>query len=107
MILAILLLLTGILISSIAEYYSIMGLMAIFSAAAIPIAIMGVGLGMAKLVVASWIKARWSQIPLTMKTYGVTAVCILMIITSLGCYGYLSKAHSDQTLVSGDIQAKL
>ena len=107
MILAILLLLSGLSISVVAIYYSVMGLMAIFSAAAIPIAIMGVSLEIGKLVTASWIKAHWHRLPLLMKTYAVAAVAILMVITSLGIFGYLSKAHSDQTLVSGDVQAKV
>ena len=84
-----------------------MGLMAIFSAAPIPIAIMGISLGVGKLVIASWIKAYWEKAPLLMRSYGVVSVCILMMITTLGCFGYLSKAHSDQTLVSGDVQAKV
>ena len=107
MILAILLLLSGLSISVVAIYYSVMGLMAIFSAAAIPIAIMGVSLEIGKLVTASWVKAHWHRLPLLMKTYAVAAVAILMVITSLGIFGYLSKAHSDQTLVSGDVQAKV
>jgi hypothetical protein len=84
-----------------------MGLMAIFSAAPIPIAIMGISLGVGKLVIASWVKAYWEKAPLLIKSYGVVSVCILMMITTLGCFGYLSKAHSDQTLVSGDVQAKI
>jgi hypothetical protein len=107
MILATLLLLSGLSISVVAIYYSVMGLMAIFSAAAIPIAIMGVSLEIGKLVTASWVKAHWHRLPLLMKTYAVAAVAILMVITSLGIFGYLSKAHSDQTLVSGDVQAKV
>jgi hypothetical protein len=107
MILATLLLLSGLSISVVAIYYSVMGLMAIFSAAAIPIAIMGVSLEIGKLVIASWIKAYWEKAPLLMRSYGVVSVCILMMITTLGCFGYLSKAHSDQTLVSGDVQAKI
>jgi len=107
MILAVLLLLSGLTISGVAIYYSVMGLMAIFSAAAIPIAIMGVSLEVGKLVTASWIKAHWPRLPFLMKTYAVSAVTILMLITSLGIFGYLSKAHSDQTLVSGDVQARV
>jgi hypothetical protein len=84
-----------------------MGLMAIFSAAAGPIMIMGVTLEIGKLVIASWVKAQWERAPLLMKWYAVGAVTILMLITSLGIFGFLSKAHSDQTLVSGDVQAKI
>lgn len=107
MILAILLLLSGLAISGVAEFYSIMGLMAIFSAAPVPIAIMGISLGVGKLVIASWIKAYWEKAPLLMRSYGVVSVGILMLITTLGCFGFLSKAHSDQTLVSGDVQSKI
>jgi hypothetical protein len=107
MILAALLLLSGISISIVAEYYSIMGLMAIFAAAPIPIAVMGIVLGIGKLVQATWLKAYWSRLPMTMRLYGVLSVGILMLITTLGCFGFLSKAHSDQTLVSGDSQAKI
>ena len=107
MILSYLLLISGLSISAIAEYYSIMGLMAIFSASPIPIAIMGVSLGVAKLVMASWVKQYWDRIPIGMKTYGVTAVVILMLITTIGCFGFLSKAHNDQNLVSGDVQSRI
>ena len=107
MILATLLLLSGLTISGVAIYYSVMGLIAIFSAASFPIMIMGISLEVGKLVIASWIKAQWERIPVLMKIYGVTAVTVLMVITSLGIFGFLSKAHSDQTLVSGDVQAKI
>jgi hypothetical protein len=107
MILAILLFLSGLSISAVAEYYSIMGLMAIFSAAPIPIAVMGIVLGIGKLVQATWLKAYWGRLPVTMRLYGVLSVCILMLITTLGCFGFLSKAHSDQTLVSGDVGSKI
>jgi hypothetical protein len=107
MILAYLLLLTGLTISSVAIYYSVVGLTAIFSAAAVPIMIMGVGLEVAKLVCATWIKQYWTQVPRLMKTYMVTAVILLMLITSMGIFGFLSKAHNDQNLVSGDVGARL
>lgn len=107
MILAILLLLSGLTISAVAIYYSVAGLVAIFSAAAIPIMVMGISLEVGKLVIASWVKARWTQAPFLMKSYAIIAVIILMIITSLGIFGFLSKAHSDQTLVSGDVQSKI
>lgn len=107
MILAYLLLLTGLTISSVAIYYSVVGLTAIFSAAAVPIMIMGVSLEVAKLVCATWIKQYWAQVPRLMKTYVVVAVTVLMLITSMGIFGFLSKAHNDQNLVSGDVGAKL
>ena len=107
MILAALLLLSGLSISAVAIYYSVVGLTAIFAAAAVPIMIMGISLEVGKLVIASWVKAYWSRIPILMRTYAVAGVAVLMIITSLGIFGFLSKAHSDQTLVSGDVQSKI
>lgn len=107
MILAWLLLLTGLTISAVAIYYSVVGLAAIFSAAVIPIIVMGSALEVAKLVCASWLKANWNQAPRLMKIYMTTAVIVLMLITSMGIFGFLSKAHSDQSLVSGDVMAKI
>lgn len=107
MILAYLLLLTGLTISSVAIYYSVVGLTAIFSAAAIPIMIMGVSLEVAKLVCATWIKQNWVRVPKLMKIYMCIAVAVLMLITSMGIFGFLSKAHNDQNLVSGDVQSKI
>ena len=107
MILAWLLLLTGLTISAVAIYYSVVGLAAIFSAAVIPIIVMGSALEVAKLVCASWLKANWSKAPALMKVYMTTAVAVLMLITSMGIFGFLSKAHSDQSLVSGDVIAKI
>jgi len=107
MILAYLLLLTGLTISAVAIYYSVVGLTAIFSAAAIPIIIMGSALEVGKLVCASWLKANWERAPRFMKYYMTIAVVVLMIITSMGIFGFLSKAHNDQTLVSGDVGSKI
>ena len=107
MILAWLLLLTGLIISAVAIYYSVVGLTAIFSAAVIPIIIMGSALEVGKLVCASWLKANWERAPRFIKYYMITAVIVLMIITSMGIFGFLSKAHSDQNLVSGDVQSKI
>ena len=107
MILAYLLLLTGLTISAVAIYYSVVGLTAIFSAAAIPIIIMGSALEVGKLVCASWLKANWERAPRFMKYYMITAVMVLMLITSMGIFGFLSKAHNDQNLVSGDVQSKI
>ena len=107
MILAWLLLLTGLTISAVAIYYSVVGLAAIFSAAMIPIIIMGSALEVGKLVCASWLKANWERAPRLMKLYMTTAVIVLMLITSMGIFGFLSKAHSDQSLVSGDVIARI
>ena len=104
---AFLLFITAVVLSGIAAYYSVIGLIAIFSAAALPVAIMGGSLEAAKLVVASWLYRYWRNIPLLMKVYFTSALMILMLITSMGIFGFLSKAHSDQSLVSGDVTAKL
>lgn len=94
-------------ISAIAEYYSIIGLTAIFSAAFWPVVIMGAALGVGKLTATVWLKLNWDRAPWAYKLYLVPSVSILMVLTSLGCFGFLSKAHSDQSLVSGDSIAKV
>ena len=99
---AILTLITAIGISVVAAWYSIVGLMAIFAAAAIPIAIMGGVLEVGKLVTASWLYRNWKTSNKVLRTYLTTAVVVLMFVTSMGIFGYLSKAHIDQTLVGGD-----
>ena len=104
---AILTLLCALSVSAIAAYYSVIGLIAIFSAAPIPIAVMGGTLEAAKLVVASWVYKNWDVAPKLLKYYFVTAIIVLMFITSLGIFGFLSKAHSDQSLATGDAIAKL
>jgi len=107
MILGLLLLATGLIISAVAIYYSVIGLAAIFAAATIPIYIMGGSLEVAKLVCASWLKANWERAPTFIKAYMMTAVVVLMLITSMGIFGFLSKAHTDQGITSGDAVAKL
>jgi hypothetical protein len=94
-------------LSTVAEWYAIVGLMAIFASAPIPIAIMGALLGAAKLVIASWLYRNWKQIPMLMKTYFTISLLILMFLTSMGIFGFLSKAHLDQAVPSGDVVAKL
>ena len=92
----------AIAISAVAAWYSILGLMAIFSAAVVPIAIMGGVLEVGKLVTASWLYQYWTKAPRTLKGYLTTAVVVLMLITSMGIFGFLSKAHIDQTILTGD-----
>ena len=96
MILAMSTLLTALGISAVAAYYSIVGLMAIFSASAMSIAIMGVVLEIGKLITASWLYQNWKRVPFLLKSYLTLAVIVLMFITSMGIFGYLSKAHIDQ-----------
>jgi hypothetical protein len=93
--------LTAILISAVAEFYSIAGLVAIFSSQAIASIIMGASLGVGKLVAASWVYRNWSTAPRILKYYFTIAVVILSLITSMGIFGYLSKAHLDQSVVIG------
>jgi hypothetical protein len=107
MLLAFLTLLTGLAISAVAIYYSVLGLASIFAAAVIPIVVMGSILEFSKLVAAWWLKANWQRAPLLLKSYLLIAVIVLMLITSMGIFGFLSRAHSDQTLVSGDVSSQI
>ena len=105
--LAYLALFSGLFLSLVAEYYSILGLTSIFSAAVIPVVIMGVALGLGKITATLWLKQNWNIAPWSMRIYLFTAIVVLMIVTSMGIFGFLSKAHSDQSLVSGDVLAKI
>jgi len=100
-------LLVALTISAVAEFYSIVGLTAIFSAAFWPIVIMGASLGIGKITAAVWLKLNWERASWTYKFYLVPAVAFLMVLTSMGIFGFLSKAHSDQSMVSGDSMAKV
>lgn len=100
-------LVVALLLSSVAAYYSILGLTAIFAAAFWPIVVMGVTLEISKVVATSWVYRNWDSSPATIKWYLISAVVVLMMITSMGTFGYLSKAHSDRGLVSGDIQSQI
>ena len=102
MLFGILTLLVGLAISVVAAWYSIVGLMAIFAAAKIPIAIMGAVLEVGKLLTASWLYQYWDKTNALLKSYFTIAVVVLMFITSMGIFGFLSKAHMDQTLTVGD-----
>ena len=100
-------LLTALSLSVVAAWYSILGLTAIFASAVIPIIIMGSILEVAKVTVTVWLHEYWHRCRLLMKCYLVPAVFMLMVITSMGIFGFLSKAHSDQNLISGDAQSKI
>ena len=100
-------LLSGLTVSAVAIYYSVAGLVAIFSAAVIPIIVMGVALEISKLAGTVWLKQNWSRAPYFIRAYLLAAIAILMLITSMGIFGFLSKAHSDQSLVSGDVQSRI
>lgn len=94
-------------LSAVAAFYSIVGLAAIFAAAVWPIVIMGTILEVAKLTVTVWLHEYWRQCRWIMKAYLVPAVVVLMIITSMGIFGFLSKAHIDQVIPTGDRSAQL
>jgi hypothetical protein len=100
-------LISGLTVSAVAIYYSVAGLVAIFSAAVIPIIVMGVALEVSKLAGTVWLKQNWSRAPYFIRAYLLAAIAILMLITSMGIFGFLSKAHSDQSLVSGDVQSRI
>jgi len=93
--------LCALALSGIAAYYSVIGLAAIFTGAFWPIVFMGGVLEASKLVTASWLYRNWKTCPLLLKTYLTTAVIVLMMITSMGIFGFLAKAHIDSTLDAG------
>jgi hypothetical protein len=97
MFLGILTMTTALAISAVAIYYSVAGLVAIFAAAAFPIMIMGGILEIGKLITAVWLHYYWSQSPWWLRTYLSISVIVLMFITSMGIFGFLSKAHIEQT----------
>lgn len=97
MLLGILVLITALSISTVAIFYSVAGLVAIFPSSAAAIIIMGTVLEIAKLVTTVWLHRYWSQAVWWLKTYLSAAVVVLMLITSMGIFGFLSKAHIEQT----------
>ena len=97
----ILTLFTSLMIAGVAAWYSIVGLTAIFAGAVIPIIIMGVVLEIGKLVTAAWLHQNWENAVWWMKGYLTSAVFLLMIITSLGIFGFLSKAHLENSISTG------
>ena len=104
---AYIILFTALLLSAVAAYYSIAGLTAIFAAAVIPVVIMGATLELGKVVATVWLHNNWKRINWVFKTYLIPAIVFLMLLTSMGIFGFLSKAHSDQSLVSGDAMSKV
>jgi peptidoglycan hydrolase-like protein with peptidoglycan-binding domain len=107
MLLAYLTMITGLAISAVAIYYSVAGLVAIFAAAAIPIIIMGSTLEVAKLVTAVWLHRYWKQAAWWLRSYLAVAVIVLMFITSMGIFGFLSKAHIEQTTAGQESAAQV
>lgn len=100
-------LITALTLSAIAAWYSVVGLTAIFAAAVIPIIIMGGSLEIAKVVTTVWLHRYWDKCKWAMKTYLTGAVIILAIVTSMGIFGFLSKAHMDQGIPTGDVAAQI
>ena len=94
-------------ISAVAAYYSIAGLCAIFAAAVVPIIIMGAALELGKITATVWLHKYWHRCALQFKLYLVPAIVVLMIITSMGIFGFLSKAHMDQGVTVGDSAAQV
>jgi hypothetical protein len=94
-------------LSAVAAWYSIIGLTAIFAAAVIPVIIMGGILEVAKVTITLWLHEYWHRCRWLMKLYLVPAVALLMLITSMGIFGFLSKAHLDQAVPTGDVQAQV
>lgn len=107
MILALLTLLTSLVISGVAIYYSVSGLAAIFAAAAMPIVIMGTSLEVGKLVTALWLHRNWKTAPFILKSYLMMATVVLMFITSIGIFGFLSRAHVEQTAGIGTVTTQI
>ena len=107
MIIAFLTLFVALAISGVAAWYSIVGLMAIFASAAFAIALMGIVLEVGKLVTASWLYQNWNTSHKLLRGYLTVSVIVLMLITSMGIFGFLSKAHIDQTLIGGDNTLKI
>ena len=105
--LTILLFLTAIALSATAAFYAVSGLVAIFAAAAIPIIVMGSMLEVSKLVVASWLYRNWKYTSVLLRSYFCVALTVLMLLTSMGIFGYLSKAHLDQAVPTGDVASKV
>mgnify|MGYP001603078860 FL=1 len=97
MFLSVLLLIVAVIISAVAAYYSIAGLITIFAAAVVPVIVMASVLEFAKVLTAAWLSHNWKRINFFLKSYLTFAVIVLMLITSLGIFGFLSKAHIQQT----------
>jgi hypothetical protein len=97
MIASLLMLICALTLSVIAGFYSVIGMTAIFSASFVPVLLMTGGLEASKVITASWLYNNWRKTPILLRSYLTAAVVILMFITSLGIFGFLSKAHIEQT----------
>ena len=100
-------LLVALSLSSVAAWYSIIGLTAIFAGAVIPVIIMGGILEVGKITTTVWLRKYWHRAGWMLKLYLVPAVIALALLTSMGIFGFLSKAHMEHGISTGDSQAKL
>ena len=107
MFIAILTLLSALSISGVAIFYSVIGLATIFPGAFWPVVIMGSVLEVGKLVTASWLYRNWKQTRFLLKTYLTIAVVVLSLITSMGIFGFLSKAHLEQNLAEDTVTQRI
>ena len=107
MFIAILTLLSALSISGVAIFYSVIGLATIFPGAFWPVVIMGSVLEVGKLVTASWLYRNWRQTRFLLKTYLTIAVVVLSLITSMGIFGFLSKAHLEQNLAEDTVTQRI
>lgn len=102
MLFVLLLLFSALSVSVVSGYFSIVGLMTIFPGAATAVLAMGVVLEIAKLVTASWVYKNWLRTNKILTTYFISSVVILSLITSMGVFGFLSKAHLEHSILAGD-----
>ena len=107
MIFGIFVLVVALTISAVAAYYSIAGLCAIFAAAVVPVIIMGAALEAGKIVATVWLHKFWHRANIQFKLYLIPAIIVLMLVTSMGIFGFLSKAHMDQSVTVGDSAAQV
>lgn len=107
MFLTLLTLLVAVFISAVSAYYSILGLVSIFAAASLPVIIMGGSLEAGKLMAALWLHKNWTRANLQFKLYLVPAILFLMLLTSMGVFGFLSRAHLDQAVPTGNVAAQI
>jgi len=103
----ILMFIAAVSLSCVAGYYSVIGLTTIFSSAFIPVLIMAGTLETSKVITASWLYNNWQKTPFLLRSYLTGAVIVLMFITSLGIFGFLSKAHVEQAAANAEQQAKI
>jgi hypothetical protein len=100
-------LIVALALSAVAAFYSVVGLTAIFAGSYWPVVIMGSILEIAKVITTSWLYQNWAIAPRFVKYYLVLAVTVLMFVTSIGIFGYLSKAHIENSSVGSINQVQV